>query len=306
MASRTHQTLQPRRRPPPSHHVVYALLWLDSPSAHALRTALEEAGLHPPSLLSRFHLTVYHARRFNPGLRPTRRAVSIDCDLAETRTMVLVPGGENPRPGVTPSRHSLALRLTTRNSAISEIQALRAELTQMETDDVIGTRARSTRNRNAFGARYYQPHLKICEPRNGAPPNLAEFGRALRARAGRRPFRLLRSSDDSPCGPVEFSMTPRRRLHAASPPPQSIACAPYSTRRAYLSALSRGGLNRSGCSRVCSVRVPAAVIGVENGVSPIVSVSAASPPLDGKAARTHAFPSDAYRSGAVVTTMLPT
>jgi len=182
MASRTHQTPRPRRRRPPSHHVVYALLWLDSPSAHALRAALEEAGLHPPSLLSSFHLTVYHARRFIPGLRPIRRTISIDCDLAETRTMVLVPGGENPRPGVIPSRHSLALRLTTRNSAIPEIQSLRAELAQMETDDVIGPRARSTRNRNAFGARYYQPHLKVCEPRNAAPQNLTEFGKALRAR----------------------------------------------------------------------------------------------------------------------------
>ena len=181
MTSRPHQTPRPRRSPPPSHHVVYALLWLDSPSAQALRAALEEADLHPPSLLLSFHLTVYHARRSIPGLRPIRRAVSIVCDLAETRTMVLVPGGENPRSGVIPSRHSLALRLTTRNVAIPEIQALRAELTQMETVDVIGTRARSTRSRNAFGARHYQPHLKVCKPRNGAPQNLTEFGKFLRA-----------------------------------------------------------------------------------------------------------------------------
>ena len=67
--------------------------------------------------------------------------MSIDCDLAETRTMVLVPGGENPRAGVIPSRHSLALRLTTRNVAVPEIQALRAEITQMQTDDVLGARA---------------------------------------------------------------------------------------------------------------------------------------------------------------------
>ena len=185
MVSRTHQNLRPPRRPrraPPSHPVVFALLWLDSRSASSLRTALEEAGLDPQSLLSRFHLTVYHARRFVPGLRPVRRTVSIDCDLAETRTMVLVPGGENPRPGVDPSQHSLALRLTTRNLAVPEIQALRAELTEMETDDVLGTRARSSRRRNAFGARHYQPHLKICEPRNGAPKNLSVVGKCLRAR----------------------------------------------------------------------------------------------------------------------------
>ena len=123
MVSRTQQpSRRPRRprRPPPSHPVVFALLWLDSPSASAsasaLRAALDEAGLNPQSLLSRFHLTVYHAREPIPGLRPLRRTVAIDCNLAETRTMVLVPGGENPRTGVIPSQHSIALRLTTRNA----------------------------------------------------------------------------------------------------------------------------------------------------------------------------------------------
>ena len=95
--------------------------------------------------------------------------------------MVLVPGGENPRAGVIPSRHSLALRLTTRNVAVPEIQALRAEITQMQTDDVLGARAGSTRRRNAFGARHYQPHLKLCGPNNGAPQNLTEFGEPIRA-----------------------------------------------------------------------------------------------------------------------------
>ena len=123
MVSRTQQFSRRPRRPPPSHHAVFALLWLDSPSAFALRAALEEAGLNPQSLLSRFHLTVYHARESIPGLRPLRRTVSIDCNLSETRTMVLVPGGENPRRGVIPSQHSLALRLTTRNVAVPEIQS---------------------------------------------------------------------------------------------------------------------------------------------------------------------------------------
>jgi len=181
MSPRFHRTPRSARHRTPSHHAVFALLWLDSSSAFRLRAALEEAGLHPRSLLSRFHLTVYHARRIVPGLRPERRTVSIDCDLGETRTMVLVPGGENPKRGVIPNEHSLALRLTTRNVAVPEIRALRAELTQLETDAVLGTRARSTARRNAFGARHYQPHVKICEPRNGASLNLTEFGRHLRA-----------------------------------------------------------------------------------------------------------------------------
>ena len=44
MVSRTQQFSRRPRRPPPSHHAVFALLWLDSPSASALRAALEEAG----------------------------------------------------------------------------------------------------------------------------------------------------------------------------------------------------------------------------------------------------------------------
>ena len=184
MASRPHQSSRPSRRPrrrPSSHPSVFALLWLDAPLVSALRAGLEEAGLHPESLESRFHLTVYHARQFIPGLRPVRRTMSIECDLAETRTMVLVPGGENPRQGVIPSQHSLALRLTTRNVAVPEIQALRAELAGMETDDVLGVRTGSTRRRNAFGARQYQPHVKICGPHNGAPQNLTGLGKHLRA-----------------------------------------------------------------------------------------------------------------------------
>ena len=183
MVSRTHQPPRPPHRPGRNRspdHVVFAVLWLDLPSTSALRAALEEAGLRPQSLLSSFHLTVYHARRFIPGLRPVRRTVSIDCNLAETRAMVLVPGGENSRPGIIPARHSLALRITTRNLAAPEIQTLRAELTRMETLDVLGTRTRSTRRRSAFGARRYQPHLKICGPHNGAPQNLTEIGERLR------------------------------------------------------------------------------------------------------------------------------
>ena len=98
-------------------------------------------------------------------------------DASGTRTMVLVPGRENPRPGVTPSRHSLALRLTPRNVVVPEIQALRAEPTQMETYGVLGLRPRSSVKQSAFGARAYRPHLKICRSRNRTPQDLTVFGK---------------------------------------------------------------------------------------------------------------------------------
>ena len=95
--------------------------------------------------------------------------------------MVLVPGGENPRHGIVPSRHSLALRLTRRNVAVPEIQALRADLTKMETLGVLGSRGPSSPSKSAFGARSYQPHIKICLPANGAPQDLSALGSRLRA-----------------------------------------------------------------------------------------------------------------------------
>ena len=163
-----------------SHPTVFALLWLDSRSASALRAALEEAGLHPQSLLSDDHLTVDHARRSLPELRPVRRTVSIDCNLAETRTMVLVPRGENPRLGVIPSRHSLALRHTRRNVAVPEIQALRAELTVHSLRDtssrrgsMLGARrTRATKERTVSAATY----ACLSSPRGGISPTARRSG----------------------------------------------------------------------------------------------------------------------------------
>ena len=81
---------------------------------------------------------------------------------------------------MTPAHRSLALRLTSRNSAIPDIQALRSKLTGLETKDVLGSRSPSSRKRNAFGARNYQPHLKICGPNNGSPKDLRTIGGHLR------------------------------------------------------------------------------------------------------------------------------
>ncbi len=169
------------RKSLPSHPVVFALLWLDTSSENALYAALKDAGLKPRSLLNRFHLTVYHARRTIPTLEPTRREVDFLCNIAETRMMALAPGGENPRPRLTPNQHSLALRLTRRNHAVQHIQTLRSELTQMETRSVLGARPPSSKSRNAFGARNFQPHIKICRANNGAPQDLSIVGNHIRS-----------------------------------------------------------------------------------------------------------------------------
>ena len=97
-------------------------------------------------------------------------------DASGTRTMVLVSGRENPRPGVIPSRHSLTVRLTPRNVVVPEIQALRADPTKMEMYGVLGIRPCSSVKQSAFGARAYRPHLKICRSLNRTPQDLTVFG----------------------------------------------------------------------------------------------------------------------------------
>ena len=55
-------------------------------------------GIPKKAVHRRMHLTVYYARRFLPGLaEDLSTPISIELNVAETRFMVLAPGGENPR-----------------------------------------------------------------------------------------------------------------------------------------------------------------------------------------------------------------
>ncbi|WP_419932302.1 hypothetical protein [Candidatus Poriferisodalis sp.] len=140
----------------------------------------DECGLPSDKLVDDPHLTVYHARRPLPNLRPCVTESTIRADVLETRFMVMAPGGENPRPELNPSRRSIGLRLTRRNAAIPKIQDLRAEFFKYETPRVLGSRAPSTAWSNAFGARHYQPHITLLRPRPKVPVNLRELGELFR------------------------------------------------------------------------------------------------------------------------------
>ena len=112
-------------------------------------------------LQSNLHLTVYHGRRILPSLQQKSQPVRITADAAETRFMVLEPGGENPRTQLDPQVLSVGIRLTRRNTAIPEIQKLREQVYRLETREVIGTRKRTTAWTNCFGSRHYQPHVQL-------------------------------------------------------------------------------------------------------------------------------------------------
>ena len=175
-------TLEPKCLPSvKGHPTVYALLWLTRASELQITDFLLSQGVDATSIHKGMHLTVYHARCFLPGLRLGRWPVTITADVAETRLMVMAPGGERPRADIDPRRQSVGIRFTKRNQAIEEIQGLRQKIYCLETPAILRHRKPTTAWTNAFGARGYQPHIKVTGPRSGVPYNLSPIGEALRA-----------------------------------------------------------------------------------------------------------------------------
>ena len=179
---------------------VYALLWLTRGCESKVRNVLKSIGIPNHAIQRGLHLTVYHAHRPLPGLRLFRRHVKISADVAETRFMVLAPGGENPRPEHDPAHRSVGIRLTKRNAAIGDIQELRESLYRLETPEVVGNRKRTTAWRNAFGARHYQPHIKLLKPGNGLEKDLTVIGKSFRSSLRRLEFGKYEVKIRSPAG----------------------------------------------------------------------------------------------------------
>ena len=162
---------------------IYALLFVDHESEQFIRDILMyDHGVEEQAIANRLHLTVYYARRLIPGIENKSADCNIDVDVSETRFMVLAPGGENPRPELEPSRRSVGIRLTRRNKARAAIQSLREQLYGLETPEVIGYSRRPTdAHTSAFGARHYQPHIKLLRPGNGIDRDMTTLGAAFRS-----------------------------------------------------------------------------------------------------------------------------
>lgn len=170
-------------------HEVYALLWVTRACEARIRDLLVERCQIPEDAVQRdLHLTVYHARRRLPGVTPISTPVRVFVNTAETRFMVLAPGGENPRPGLIPGHRSVGIRLTKRNLAIEGIQSLRRSVYRFETPSILGRRHPTTDWRSAFGARHYQPHVKLLKPGSRIGDDLTILGRAFREELERIEF----------------------------------------------------------------------------------------------------------------------
>ena len=94
--------------------------------------------------------------------------------------MVMAPGGENPRPDLEPARRKVGIRVQRKSATYKAIQGFRAELLQFESDKVLGGRRPSTRARNAFGARHFQPHMSLLRAGSGVDRDLTVVGKDFR------------------------------------------------------------------------------------------------------------------------------
>ena len=180
---------------------VYATLWVTRTCEKQIARLLsEKCGIQKGAIQRGIHLTVYYGRRPLPKLVEENRRVHISADVNETRFMVLAPGGENPRPELEPHQRSVGIRLTRRNQAIAEIQQLRQSIYQLETDEVIGNRTATTAWKSCFGARHYQPHIKLLRPGSGINRDLTEIGSIFRSEIERIEFGKfrIRFSDKRP------------------------------------------------------------------------------------------------------------
>ena len=171
------------KRRPPKHPAIFAMLWVCRRSVAEITEFFVSKGIPEDSIEPRMHLTVYRADCLLPGLRvgtQTRRE-RIEAAVEETRFMVFAPGGIVAQPHIDPAKKSVGIRLTRRNQSIEAIQALRGQMCDLETSEVIGDRQPSTAWKSCFGPRQYLPHVLLLRPGSGVDRDLTPLGTSFRA-----------------------------------------------------------------------------------------------------------------------------
>lgn len=168
---------------------VWAQLFLADQDCDRVRDFLiNEAGIRRKHVLKKMHLTVYHSRRPMHELTTGVRSISIVVPTAETRFMVLWPGGENPRPEIDPGNRKVGVRVQWQSRSMTQIQLLRRELIAKETSEILGNRSPSGKRRSAFGARSFQPHIALIRAGSGIGRDLSLLGEKFRSEIGNLTF----------------------------------------------------------------------------------------------------------------------
>jgi hypothetical protein len=160
---------------------IWAQLYLNETDCKRIRDFFNnKIGIKSKYILRKMHLTVYYARRPLHGVIPLVEIANITISTYDTRFMVLAPGGENKRIDVIPSNNMVGIRIQKRFPQINSILNYRQKMISFETSNILGSRKKSTLKSNAFGARYFQPHLAILKPNNGISDDLSEIGNLFR------------------------------------------------------------------------------------------------------------------------------
>jgi hypothetical protein len=71
---------------------------------------------------------------------------------------------------------------------MAAIMEYRNRLIQYESKEVLGELSSSTRNRSAFGAPHFQPHMTVLEAGNGIDRDLTPIGTRFRETLGNLSF----------------------------------------------------------------------------------------------------------------------
>lgn len=140
----------------------------------------DEYKIDPVFLIPNLHLTIYHSRRPMPGLEELKKSCLLSIDTFDTRFMVLAPGGENPRSNLIPSEKKVGIRIKRNSEFRSKINQYRMSILTHETPRVLGIRKPSSKSRNAFGARNFQPHISILRSGSGIINDLTKVGENFR------------------------------------------------------------------------------------------------------------------------------
>jgi ABC-type uncharacterized transport system permease subunit len=160
---------------------IWAQLLLRSEDSLRIRDFFaKETGINVSCVSRRMHLTVYFAVARMPGVVPVSEKIRITVSTLDTRFMLMMAGGEVAKPGAEPANHKIGIRIQKRSVAMVAINEFRARLVQHESKEVLSSRASTTRNRSAFGAPRFQPHMTVLEPGNGAPLDLTPMGARFR------------------------------------------------------------------------------------------------------------------------------
>ncbi|MGZ4033705.1 MAG: hypothetical protein ACXVPU_01350 [Bacteroidia bacterium] len=141
---------------------------------------ISEIGLKRKFTIRNLHLTIYHARRPLENLIPFELPIDIKIPTADTRFMVLTPGGENPNIDNHPTDHKVGVRIKRNCNAFQEIIRYRSEFFPFETKQVLRHRTPSDHRRNAFGSRSFQPHVALLRPGSEIDFDLSKTGTLFR------------------------------------------------------------------------------------------------------------------------------